>query len=119
MSALAAALVRTPVTRIEDVVACMDAIDRALPAADGVSCFNKLYLAVTRNVLAATGQATFADPRFLAALDVAFANLYFSALRALKAAGARARARRRGRGSRCSRRARAGPSRRSSSRWRG
>ena len=60
----------------------MTEIDGALPAIDGISCFNKLYLAVTQNVLAGVGQATFADPRFLAALDVSFANLYFAALRA-------------------------------------
>jgi hypothetical protein len=36
-------------------------------------------------VLAGVGQATFADPRFLSALDVAFANLYFAALRSYDA----------------------------------
>ena len=66
----------------------MTAIDEALPAGDGVSCFNKLYLAVTQNVLAAVGTTTFDDPAFLAALDVEFANLYFSALRRFDAAGA-------------------------------
>src|SRR4051795_12133408 len=88
MSALAAILARPPATRIEDVVGCMTAIDEALPPADGVSCFNKLYLAVTKNVLAGVAQATFADPRFLAALDVTFANLYFAALRAFERGGA-------------------------------
>jgi hypothetical protein len=78
-------LTRTPVGRIEDVVARMTEIDAVLPAADGISCFNKLYLEVTKNVLAGVGQATFADPRFLAALDVGFANLYFAALRAFDA----------------------------------
>jgi hypothetical protein len=62
----------------------MTAIDQALPLADGVSCFNKLYLEVTKNVLAGVGQATFADPPFLTALDVAFANLYFAALSAFE-----------------------------------
>src|SRR4029077_13522644 len=69
--------------RLDDVLARMIAIDQALPPEDGVSCFNKLYLEVTKNVLAGVGQATFADPRFLTALDVAFANLYFAALSAL------------------------------------
>ena len=84
VSALAPIISRTPVSRIEDVVSVMREIDTALPRADGISCFNKLYLAVTENVLAqvGVGQATFADPRFLAALDVTFANLYFAALRA-------------------------------------
>jgi hypothetical protein len=73
------------VGRIDDVVAVMTDIDGALAPADGVSCFNKLYLAVTVNVRAGDAQATFADPRFLAALDVTFANLYFASLRALEA----------------------------------
>jgi hypothetical protein len=82
MSDLTPILALTPVNRIEDVVARMTEIDGALPAVDGISCFNKLYLAVTQNVLAGVGQATFEDPRFLSALDVSFANLYFAALRA-------------------------------------
>lgn len=84
VTALAAILAQTPVHRIEEAVARMSAIDQALPAADGVSCFNKLYLEVTRNVLAAVGGTTFGDPRFLAALDVNFANLYFAALGAFE-----------------------------------
>ena len=80
-------LARTPVSAIGDVVACMTAIDEALPAGDGISCFNKLYLAVTQKVLAAVGTTTFDDPAFLAMLDVEFANLYFSALRRFDAAG--------------------------------
>jgi hypothetical protein len=85
MSTLTPILAATPVDKIEDVVARMTAIDEALPAADGISCFNKLYLEVTKNVLANVGQATFADPGFLARLDVTFANLYFSALRTFDA----------------------------------
>lgn len=80
-------LTGTPVAAIGEVVACMTAIDQALPSSDGISCFNKLYLAVTQNVLAAVGTTTFADPAFLAALDVEFANLYFSALRRFDAGG--------------------------------
>jgi hypothetical protein len=67
--------------RITDVVERMRAIDGALPAADGIACFNKLYLAVTENVAAAVGAGTFRDPRFLSRFDVVFANLYFTALR--------------------------------------
>jgi hypothetical protein len=84
VSALAPILAETPVGQLQDVVARMSAIDQALPPTDGVSCFNKLYLEVTKNVLAGVGQATFADPRFLTTLDVAFANLYFAALRAFE-----------------------------------
>jgi hypothetical protein len=88
VSVLAPVLAQTPVGTVEEVVARMLAIEAALQAtpADGVACFNKLYLEVTKSVLANLGRATFADPRFLAALDVTFANLYFAALRAFEAA---------------------------------
>jgi hypothetical protein len=85
VSVLGPILAQTPVDRIEDVVARMTAIDRVLPPADGISCFNKLYLEVTKSVLSAVGQTAFADPGFLASLDVAFANLFFAALRAFEA----------------------------------
>ena len=87
MSVLGPILARTPVARIEDVVACMTAIDQALPPSDGISCFNKLYLTVTQHVLGAVGTTAFADPAFLAALDVNFANLYFAALARFEAGG--------------------------------
>jgi hypothetical protein len=81
MTALAPILDRTPVTRIEDVLARMQEIEAALPPTDGVACFNKLYSAVTMNVIAAEGNGTFASTPFLSALDVAFGNLYFAALK--------------------------------------
>jgi hypothetical protein len=84
MSALGPILARTPVTRVEDVLARMQEIDAALPPADGVACFNKLYLAVTANIIAAENAGTFGDTTFLSALDVAFGNLYFEALRDLE-----------------------------------
>jgi hypothetical protein len=92
MSTLGAILERTPVTTIEDVLQRMQEIDAALPAADGVSCFNKLYLSVTSNILAAEPGGGFNSVPFLSALDVAFGNLYFSALRTLEAGGAPPRA---------------------------
>jgi hypothetical protein len=85
VSVLSPILAQTPVVSIEDVVARMASIDQALAPADGIACFNKLYFEVTKNVLAGVGQSTFADPRFLTALDVAFANLYFAALSAYDA----------------------------------
>ena len=84
MSLLIPILAQTPVGRIEDVVARMAAIDQALPPTDGVSCFNKLYLEVTKSVLTHVEQATFADPQFLTNLDITFANLYFAALSAFE-----------------------------------
>ena len=65
----------------------MEAIEAALPAADGLACFNRMYLDVTRQVNSQLGQGFFADPAFMAQLDVAFANLYFAAA---DAAGTRA-----------------------------
>ena len=85
MSVLGPILAQTPVDRIEDVVDRMTAIDEVLLPTDGISCFNKLYLEVTKSVLAAVGQTTFADPAFLTKLDVAFANLFFAALSAFEA----------------------------------
>jgi uncharacterized protein DUF5995 len=50
----------------------------ALPAADGLACFNRMYLDVTTQVNSQLGQGFFADPVFMTNLDVAFANLYFA-----------------------------------------
>jgi len=57
----------------------MEAIGAALEAADGLACFNRMYLDVTRQVNSELGQGFFADPAFMTQLDVAFANLYFAA----------------------------------------
>jgi hypothetical protein len=81
MTAIAAILERTPVSRIDDVLGRLQEIDAALPAADGVACFNKLYLAVTANVIAAAKSGVFGGVRFVQSLDVAFGNLYFAALK--------------------------------------
>jgi hypothetical protein len=65
------------------VIARMQAIDAALPAADGLACFNRMYLDVTTQVDDRVQQGTFGDPGFVSHLDVVFANLYFSAVDAL------------------------------------
>jgi hypothetical protein len=57
----------------------MEAIEAALPAGDGLACFNRMYLQVTRQVNSRLGQGFYADPAFMTQLDVAFASLYFSA----------------------------------------
>jgi hypothetical protein len=57
----------------------MEAIGAALPAADGLACFNRMYLGVTRQVSTGLGQGFFADTAFMTQLDVTFAGLYFSA----------------------------------------
>jgi hypothetical protein len=68
-----------PVTTVDGAIARMVAIDAALPAADGLACFNRMYLEVTRQVNSRLGQGFFADPAFMTHLDVAFASLYFDA----------------------------------------
>jgi hypothetical protein len=66
-------------TSIDDVLERMAAIDAALPQADGVAYFNRMYWQVTRLVDAAVDASTFEAGEFLARLDVHFANLYFEA----------------------------------------
>lgn len=64
---------------VAGAIARMEAIEAALPAADGLACFNRMYLDVTTQVNSQLGQGFFADPVFMTNLDVAFANLYFAA----------------------------------------
>ena len=68
-----------PVVSVTEAIARMEAIEAALPAADGLACFNRMYLDVTRQVNSQLGQGFFADPAFMTQLDVTFANLYFAA----------------------------------------
>jgi hypothetical protein len=65
---------------IADVLARMEALDAQLGADDGVRWFNRLYLEVTRRVAAFDKGGPQASPGFLERLDVAFADLYFTAL---------------------------------------
>ena len=68
-----------PVTSVAEAITRMEAIAAALPAADGLACFNRMYLEVTRQVNSQLGQGFFADPVFMSHLDAVFANLYFAA----------------------------------------
>jgi hypothetical protein len=68
-----------PVTSVDAAIARMEAIGAACPTGDGLGCFNRMYLEVTRAVAAEIGQGFFADPGFMTTLDVTFANLYFAA----------------------------------------
>jgi Family of unknown function (DUF5995) len=72
---------------VADVIARMEAILEPLPRDDGVACFTRLYLAVTRDVEARLADIAFADPEFLATLDVRFADLFFSAVDAAESNG--------------------------------
>jgi hypothetical protein len=65
---------------VAEVIGRMRVTVGTLPRADGVRCFVQLYLAVTEGVQSRLAGLTFADPKFLARLDVVFANRFFAAL---------------------------------------
>lgn len=74
---------------ITDVIAEMTNLGARLEAQngadDGVLCFNRLYLAVTKAVQEAVQQPDyFSDPSQIAELDVLFAQLYFDVVDALE-----------------------------------
>jgi Family of unknown function (DUF5995) len=69
-----------PPAHVAEVIRRLDEIEAAAPASDGVVCFARLYREVTEGVRAELKQEGFADSRFLEALDVHFAGLFFSAL---------------------------------------
>ena len=71
---------QSPPTTVAEVIARMEAILQPLADSDGIACFTRLYLEVTEGVQAQLGGLSFADPRFLADLDVRFADLYFDAV---------------------------------------
>jgi Family of unknown function (DUF5995) len=70
----------TSITSIADVIARMEQIEASLPGADGVACFNRMYLEVTQQVEDRLSRGFFADPAFMELLDVVFANIYFAAV---------------------------------------
>jgi len=71
---------------IPDVIQIMKSIDATCSDGDGLKWFNGLYLSVTQavqarvNIAVPTNPARFADPAWIAALDVAFARYYFTAV---------------------------------------
>src|ERR1022692_1724152 len=71
---------QAPVTSVTGAIARMAAIDARTPAADGLACFNRMYLQVTQDVNQKLARQFFADPDFMTRLDVVFANLYFGAV---------------------------------------
>ena len=70
-----------PVTSVDEAVAQMTEIARALPPTDGVAEFNRMYLSVTTAVGDAIKRGFFTNSEFLNRLDVVFANHYFAALK--------------------------------------
>jgi hypothetical protein len=69
-----------PVTSVSEAIARMEAIEAVTASQDGLACFNRMYLRVTREVNAELDGPVYSDPVFMARLDVAFANLYFEAV---------------------------------------
>jgi Family of unknown function (DUF5995) len=68
-----------PVTSVEEAIARMRELDKALPARDGLACFNRMYIAVMEQIAQRLAQGLFTAPAAMTHLDVVFANLYFAA----------------------------------------
>ncbi|WP_329215506.1 DUF5995 family protein [Streptomyces sp. NBC_01485] len=65
---------------VDDVLARMHALDATLPPFDGVAVFNRVYLAVTREVDRRIETGRFPDARAAVTLDVRFAQRYLDAV---------------------------------------
>jgi hypothetical protein len=68
------------VTSVAEAITRMQEIEAALPATDGIACFNRMYLEVTQQVDDRISQGFFADPAFMSSFDTTFANIYFAAV---------------------------------------
>jgi hypothetical protein len=92
--ALVAAVATVP-RSVPEVVAILEKIDAICDGADGLKWFNWLYLQVTLAVQArvnlgsgpGAGASAFADPAWIAALDVEFAGFYLGAIRTALTSG--------------------------------
>jgi hypothetical protein len=83
-----AAAVAAPPHDIPDVVATMQKIASLCADTDGLKWFNWLYLQVTNAIeTRSAAPGGFADPAWIASLDVGFAGLYFSAAHAALTSG--------------------------------
>lgn len=69
-----------PLTSVADVIARMEATGASLGAADGLACFNRMYLGVTQQVASNIQAGFYADPAYMTQLDITFAGLYFEAV---------------------------------------
>lgn len=80
------AAVQTLPQSVPDVIQIMQTIEATCIDGDGLKWFNGLYLAVTQaaqarvNISEPADPVRFADPAWIAALDVAFARFYFAAI---------------------------------------
>ena len=80
MSSTGLSIEASAATTLAQAVERMVAIECALPSGDGVGYFNRLYLEVTRAVIARRDRGEFEHPEFLEQLAVRFSNAYFRAL---------------------------------------
>jgi len=78
-AAFAAVTAIPPVSTVAEAISRMESIDSVLSAGDGLACFNRMYLQVTRLVADRLEAGFFADQVFVDTLDVTFANRYLSA----------------------------------------
>src|ERR1035438_1001287 len=77
---LLAALRATPHS-VPDVVQMLETIQATCADGDGLKWFNGLYLKVTQAVQTRVNGSGFANPAWIATLDVEFAGFYFDAIR--------------------------------------
>lgn len=70
---------RTP-TDVTPVLSRMRTLDAALPAADGIAVFNRVYLSVTEELQRRLAAADFEDRRAAGELTVRFAGRYLAAV---------------------------------------
>jgi hypothetical protein len=80
-------IVQSVPNSVADVLAIMQNIEATCIDGDGLKWFNWLYLQVTAAVEARIAAGGFADPAWLAELDVQFARLYFGALESFLSGG--------------------------------
>lgn len=73
-----------PVGSIDEAMVRMQDIGRILPPTDGLACFTRMYLIVTQAVRKQVAAGFFADPDFMARLDVNFVNRYLAAISAYR-----------------------------------
>jgi Family of unknown function (DUF5995) len=67
------------ITSVDEAIARMEALEQALPAGDGLACFNHMYLGVTQQIAQRLSQGFFSDAVTMTHLDLVFANLYLAA----------------------------------------
>jgi hypothetical protein len=84
------AAVRNPPQSIADVLEALQTLDTTCANGDGLKWFNWLYLQVTQAVETRVASGGFANPAWLAELDVQFARLYLGAVESALSGGSAA-----------------------------